>query len=73
MTGIEAVSINLKFSKHCHSCITRASFYISYIIAYLSSIFKSVIARSISLDSNANPVVKDPNNITCGDWLKKTS
>jgi hypothetical protein len=66
MTGIEAVSIDLKLSRHSQSYNAYANLLSSDIIINLSSIYRPVTARSMSLDSKANPVVKEPNNSSFG-------
>jgi hypothetical protein len=64
MTGIDAVLMNFELSKQVHYSITANNFYISAIIVYLSSILRSVMARSMSLDSSASPVYRDPKRMT---------
>lgn len=56
--------MNLNSSKLYHFDNSVASFFISSIIANLSSIDNPVIARSMSLDSSAKPVVNEPNRTT---------
>ena len=68
MTGIEAVSMNLKLSKHPHLERLDESFCISLIMIYLSSILRLVIAMSMSLDSRAKPVNKEPKSTILGSW-----
>ena len=72
MTGIEAVSIDLKLSRQSISLRAAASFYNSAIITYLSSILRPVTARSISLVSKARPVERDPNSYILGLCPVKT-
>ena len=66
MTGIEAVSMDLKLSRHFQSCKALESFCKSSTITYLSSIWRPVTARSMSLDSSARPVIKDPKSSNFG-------
>jgi hypothetical protein len=72
MTGIDAVSMNLKLSMQFHYYKLFAILLISVIIANLSWIFNPVIAMSMSLDSNARPVVNEPNITTLGDYVGNT-
>jgi hypothetical protein len=66
MTGIDAVSIDLKLSRHYQVCSAAASLLSSQIRLYLSSINKPITAKSMSLDSSANPVINDPNSCNSG-------
>ena len=61
ITGIEAVSIDLKVSIHYQPYKASESLFNSSTIANLSSIYNPVTAKSISLDSRAKPVIRDPN------------
>jgi hypothetical protein len=66
MTGIEAVSIHLKLSKTCQLERGAANLFSSRITANLSSIYNPVTARSMSLDSSARPVIRDPKSSNLG-------
>jgi hypothetical protein len=52
--------MDLKLAKHFQFCRASANFYNSYTIMNLSSILRPVTAKSMSLDSRAKPVDKDP-------------
>lgn len=66
ITGMDAVSIDLKLDKHCHSWRPRASLFKSSIILNRSFICRPVTAISMSLDSRASPVTRDPNSTMRG-------
>jgi hypothetical protein len=52
--------MDLKLAKHFQFSRASANFYNSYTIMNLSSILRPVTAKSMSLDSRAKPVDKDP-------------
>ena len=72
ITGIEAVSIDLKLSRHLQFSSPHERLRKSSIILYLSSMCRPVTARSISLDSSASPVTRDPNSSSFGYYPEKT-
>jgi hypothetical protein len=60
--------MDLKLAKHFQFSRASANFCISYTIMNLSSIFRPVTAKSMSLDSRAKPVDKDPKIINWDFW-----
>jgi hypothetical protein len=66
ITGIEAVEIAFKSYIISHFFIFSANKSKHSIIFSLSGRYRFVTAMSMSLDSNANPVTKDPNYFIFG-------
>jgi len=63
--------MNLNSSKQSHFYNVLANLAISLIIVYRSSMLRPVMARSMSLDSKARPVVREPKRTTCAFLVMK--